>query len=123
MTLEKSQALDAFAALSQETRLRMLGVLVRAAPEGLPAGSVANAVDASASSASFHLAHLERAGLVQSHRASRSIIYRANYEAISGLIGFLLRDCCSGRPEICVPAAATAAACAAASGGETACAC
>ncbi|HWA45759.1 MAG TPA: helix-turn-helix transcriptional regulator, partial [Hypericibacter adhaerens] len=102
---------DGFAALSQSTRLRMIRALVVAGPAGLAAGAVGEAVGASSSSASFHLAHLERAGLVASRRQSRSIIYAANYDGLSGLIEFLMRDCCQGRPEVCMPAAQTAAAC------------
>lgn len=106
MKLEESQALDAFGALSQETRLRMVRILVQAGPEGLPAGAVGEAVGASSSSASFHLGHLERAGLVQSRRESRSIIYSASFASLAALVEFLMRDCCSGHPEVCVPAAA-----------------
>ena len=69
MKIEEPQALDAFGALSQETRLRMVRALVEAGPEGMSAGAVGDAVEASSSGASFHLAHLERAGLVRSRRA------------------------------------------------------
>lgn len=124
MKLEEPQALNAFGALSQETRLRMVRVLVQAGPDGLAAGAVGDAVDASSSSASFHLAHLERAGLIQSRRESRSIIYSANFEGLSGLVEFLMRDCCSGHPEVCLPAAAVAAECCApAKTEENACVC
>jgi ArsR family transcriptional regulator len=121
MKLEEPQALDAFAALSQETRLRMVRVLVQAGPGGLSAGAVGEAVGASSSGASFHLAHLERSGLIESRRESRSIIYSASYDTLAGLVEFLMRDCCSGHPEICAPAAAAAAACSTAK--ETACVC
>lgn len=120
MQMEEKQALDAFGALSQETRLQMIRALVIAGPEGMAAGAVGEAVGASSSSASFHLAHLERAGLVQSRRAARSIIYTANFDGLSGLIAFLMRDCCQGHPEVCGPAAATAAACCASAPAELA---
>ena len=55
------------------------------------------------------LAILTRAGLIGSRRESRSIIYSANYDEIGALIGFLMEDCCQGRPEICAPIAARAA--------------
>lgn len=103
MKLDEPQALDAFAALSQQTRLQMIRALVVAGPDGLPAGSVGEKVGASSSSASFHLANLERAGLVQSRREARSIIYSANYDALSGLVQFLMMDCCQGHPEVCAP--------------------
>ena len=78
------------------------------------AGAVGDLVGASSSSASFHLSHLERAGLVQSRRAARSIIYTANFDGLSGLVEFLMRDCCQGRPEVCTPASKVAASCCAA---------
>jgi ArsR family transcriptional regulator len=109
MKLDEPQALDAFAALSQQTRLQMVRALVVAGPDGLPAGSVGEKVGASSSSASFHLANLERAGLVQSRREARSIIYTANYDALSGLVQFLMMDCCQGHPKVCAPAEKDAA--------------
>jgi len=111
MTMTETRALDAFGALSQATRLQMVRTLVLAGPEGLAAGAVGEAVGASSSSASFHLSHLERAGLVQSRREARSIIYSANFDGLAGLVEFLMRDCCQGRPEVCAPAASVAAAC------------
>lgn len=107
----EKQALEAFGALAQATRLQMVRTLVVAGPEGMAAGAVAEAAGASSSSASFHLSHLERAGLVRSRREARSIIYSANVEGLSALVEFLMRDCCQGHPEVCMPAAATAAAC------------
>ncbi len=102
--MDTADAVAAFAALSQETRLAMVRALVRAGPDGLASGAVAEAVAVPASSASFHLASLERAGLVQSRRESRSIVYSASYDTLSGLVDFLMRDCCQGHPEICAPA-------------------
>jgi DNA-binding transcriptional ArsR family regulator len=104
--MDERQALSAFGALSQETRLRLLRLLVIAGPEGIAAGSLAEQVEVSASNVSFHLKELERAGLVAARRDSRSIVYSAEYDALSNLIRFLMEDCCSGRPEICAPAIA-----------------
>ena len=101
------KALAAFAALSQETRLRIVRLLVQAGPEGMAAGAIGKAVDdATTSRLSFHLTHLEHAGLIQSRRNGRYIIYSAVYSALAGLVGFLLKDCCQGHPEICAPALA-----------------
>ena len=111
MKMEEHQALDAFAALSQATRLQMLRALVVAGPDGMAAGAVADAVGASSSGASFHLANLERAGLVASRRSARSIVYSADFQALSGLVEFLMRDCCQGHPEVCIPASRAAAVC------------
>jgi DNA-binding transcriptional ArsR family regulator len=105
--MDESQALSAFGALSQETRLRILRHLVIAGPDGLAAGTIAGKVVASASNVSFHLKELEHAGLVRARRDARSIVYSAAFDTLSGLIRFLMEDCCSGRPEICAPALAT----------------
>ncbi|MGX5733139.1 ArsR/SmtB family transcription factor [Bosea thiooxidans] len=109
--MTEAQALQAFSALSQETRLRVLRLLVKAGPEGLAAGAIGEAVGASSSRMSFHLNHLEQAGLVQSRREARSIIYSAAYPALSALVAFLMRDCCQGHPEICAPAVAALTDC------------
>ena len=110
--MDEQRALETFAALSQETRLRIVRLLVAAGPEGLSAGAIGTAMDrATASRMSFHPTHLEQAGLVTSRRAGRSIIYSADYKHLSGIIEFLMRDCCQGRPEVCAPAVAALARC------------
>ena len=101
--MEERQALFAFGALSQDTRLRIVRTLVIAGPEGLAAGSVAEKVGVSATNVSFHLKALEQAGLVSQQRASRSIIYTASYDTLGALVRFLMEDCCAGHPEICAP--------------------
>lgn len=106
--MDQSQALAGFAALSQETRLDIIRLLVRAGPEGVPAGAVAEAVGVSASNVSFHLKELERASLIKARREARSIIYNANFDTLRDLIGFLLRDCCADHPKICGPVLAAA---------------
>lgn len=110
--MTEDRAIAAFAALSQETRLRIVRLLVQAGPKGLPAGAIGEVMDgASSSRMSFHLGQLEQAGLVQSRREGRSIIYSAVYGALSDLVAFLMRDCCQGHPEVCAPAVAALSAC------------
>ena len=101
--MNRSQALNGFAALSQDTRLSIVRLLVRAGPDGIPAGEVAEEVGVSASNVSFHLKELERAALIDARREARSILYSANTGTLRDLIGFLMKDCCGGRPEICAP--------------------
>jgi DNA-binding transcriptional ArsR family regulator len=110
--MDETQALDALAALAQETRLRIVRLLVAAGPLGMPAGSIGDALEAASSRLSFHLHHLEQAGLVRSRREGRSIRYTAAIDSLAGLIAFLMRDCCQGRPEVCAPAVAALSACA-----------
>ncbi|MCA0422679.1 MAG: metalloregulator ArsR/SmtB family transcription factor [Proteobacteria bacterium] len=99
--MEERQALTAFGALSQETRLRLLKLLVVAGRGGVAAGTLAERLEVSPSNISFHLKELERAGLIASRRDSRSIIYCASFEALGALVRFLMEDCCAGHPEIC----------------------
>lgn len=89
--MDERQALMAFGALSQETRLKLLRLLVVAGPDGIAAGSLAEQVEVSPSNVSFHLKELERAGLVGTRRDARSIVYSAEYDALSALIRFLRR--------------------------------
>ncbi|QLP97203.1 MAG: helix-turn-helix transcriptional regulator [Rhodoblastus sp.] len=110
--MHEKQALDAFGALSQETRLRIVRLLVTAGPEGMSAGAIGEAMDsASSSRMSFHLSQLEQARLVESRREGRSIIYCAALVTLSGLVEFLMRDCCQGHPEVCNPAVAALSSC------------
>jgi DNA-binding transcriptional ArsR family regulator len=88
-------ALGAFAALSQETRLRAFRLLVQAGPEGLPAGRLSEKLGIPHNSLSFHLSHLSRAGLVGSRRDGRSIIYAGDFLCMQELVRFLAENCCS----------------------------
>ncbi len=101
--MDTNAALEAFAALSQETRLAIFRLLIKAGPEGMAAGTIAEQVDGRQNTISSHLAALARADLIESKRDGRSIIYRASYKAAGDLIAFLLEDCCGGRAEICTP--------------------
>ena len=109
--IDERQAVVAFAALGQEHRLRIVRALVTAGPDGLSAGALAVEVGVSGTNLSFHVKELTHSGLIQSRREGRSIIYSAAYPALSGLIEFLMRDCCQGRPEVCSPAVEALAAC------------
>jgi DNA-binding transcriptional ArsR family regulator len=97
------QAVDLLSALAQGHRLAVYRLLVKAGPEGLPAGTIAREVGVLPNTLSTHLAILEHAGLVQSHRAGRSVIYAADFDAMRQLLGFLVADCCGGAPEVCAP--------------------
>jgi ArsR family transcriptional regulator, arsenate/arsenite/antimonite-responsive transcriptional repressor len=99
--MEEKKAINAFAALAQEHRLKVFRLLVRHAPQGLPAGQIAAQVGVPASTMSTHLAQLERAGLLRSWREQRRILYAVETEGIRQLVLFLTEDCCGGRPELC----------------------
>lgn len=99
--MEQDRAVEALAALAQDTRLNVFRMLIRAGPSGMTAGSIASTLSAQPSTMSHHLGLLERASLVRSHREGRTVIYVADYEGTRELLGFLTEDCCQGRPEIC----------------------
>ncbi|WP_426129144.1 ArsR/SmtB family transcription factor [Pararhizobium sp. PWRC1-1] len=99
--MNEQQALLAFAALSQQTRLNVLRALVVAGPEGMAAGEIADMASVSPSNISFHLKELERSGLIAVRRSSRSMFYSARFDALGSLVEFLVKDCCSGHPNIC----------------------
>jgi ArsR family transcriptional regulator, arsenate/arsenite/antimonite-responsive transcriptional repressor len=101
--MEQEQAILAFAALAQSTRLAVFRLLVRREPEGLAAGQIAKALAVPQNTMSAHLAVLARAGLVISERKSRSIIYRADLATLQKLMSFMVEDCCGGRAEFCAP--------------------
>ena len=83
--MKSTDAVDALGALANEHRLAVFRLLVQAGPEGRSAGGIADALKLPASSLSFHLAHLTRAGLITQRRESRSLIYSANFAMISGI--------------------------------------
>ena len=99
--MSDSDVLKALSALAHEHRLGVFRLLVRRSPEGLAAGDIAERMQLAPSSLSFHLGHLERAGLIESRREQRHIIYTANLDAMRRLLSFLTEDCCQGHPEIC----------------------
>jgi DNA-binding transcriptional ArsR family regulator len=104
--MEQLEAVAALAALAQNNRLAVYRLLVQAGPEGLPAGSVANALGLAPNTLTFHFDRLRQAGLVTVRREGRSMIYAARYDAMNALIAFLTESCCSGRPEECGAAVA-----------------
>lgn len=101
--MESSQALDVLSALSQATRLDTFRLLMEQEPHGLPAGEIARRLDVPQNTMSTHLAILTRAGLIESERHSRSIIYRAVVDQVRAITTFLVQDCCGGRPDLCEP--------------------
>ncbi|MGO9455210.1 MAG: ArsR/SmtB family transcription factor [Candidatus Binataceae bacterium] len=103
--MKKSTVIAALGALAQETRLDIFRLLVQKGPEGLPAGEIGTRLGQPSPTMSFHLNQLRFAGLVTSRRESRSIIYSANFRAMSDLLAYLTENCCGGRAELCAPAA------------------
>lgn len=100
--MKAQTAVAALGALAQGHRLDAFRQLVQAGERGMAAGAIAEALRIPASSLSFHLAQLRKAGLVLQERRHRSLIYRANYPAMNALLGYLTENCCGGAT--CEPA-------------------
>ncbi|MGX7001849.1 ArsR/SmtB family transcription factor [Caballeronia sp. KNU42] len=95
--MKSNTVVRALGALAHESRLAIFRALVVAGPEGLAAGDIAQQLGVSPSGLSFHLKDLSHAGLVDARQGGRFIFYSANFNAMSGLIGFLTENCCEGR--------------------------
>ncbi len=105
--MDIKQVIDALGALAQDTRLAIYRLLMQRGPAGLPAGMIGEKLDVPASSLSFHLAHLARAGLIVQRRQSRSIIYAVDFAGMNALMAYLTQNCCGGDAAACAPACAT----------------
>jgi ArsR family transcriptional regulator, arsenate/arsenite/antimonite-responsive transcriptional repressor len=105
--MQSDHIIRALSALAQEHRLAAFRALVQAGAQGISAGSLAEEIGVAASSMSFHLAQLGHAGLISQERRGRSLIYRADYSAMAGLMAYLTENCCGGGA-VCLPEAACA---------------
>src|SRR5688572_21936813 len=92
MKLEK--AASQLEALGNPTRLEVYRTLVRAGDAGLPVGRLQERIGIAASTLSHHLHRLILTGLVSQERQATTLICRANYPAMDGLLGFLADECC-----------------------------
>ena len=101
--MDSISATAALEALSNETRLDVFRLLVRAGPEGLAAGDVAERLGVVQNTMSSHLHKLARAGIISRRRQSRHIIYAVEFATVRELVLFLLEDCCGGSAAVCEP--------------------
>jgi DNA-binding transcriptional ArsR family regulator len=99
--MELENAATLLAALGHPSRLSIYRLLVEAGPDGLNAGAIGEQLEMAPATLSFHLAHLNRVGLITGRRESRFIHYATNYLVMNELLSFLTRNCCQGEP--CVP--------------------
>jgi ArsR family transcriptional regulator len=89
-------------ALGNPTRLNIFRILVRAGDDGLPVGRIQAKLDIPNSTLSHHCKKLIDVGLVTQERQATTLICRAHYPAMNGLIGYLADECCADSS--CVPA-------------------
>src|ERR1700761_5408248 len=109
--MEQEKAVQQLSALAHEARLALFRLLVKAGPQGMAAGAIASKLKTPPNTMSAQLLLLSNAGLIRARRDGRSIIYSADFKAMSSLLIFLTEDCCGGRPEVCAALAAVAKDC------------
>jgi len=107
--MKTPEVIAALAALAHEHRLAIYRLLVEQGPGGLAAGSIGSRVGLVPSSLTFHLQALQRARLITQTRASRQLIYSADYTSMNELVGYLTDKCCAaagqGCESVCAPKA------------------
>ncbi|MET3477554.1 ArsR/SmtB family transcription factor [Variovorax atrisoli] len=96
--MEELKVIQSLAALAQPLRLRVFRALVVAGPEGLTPGALVEAMEVPATSLSFHLKELTNSGLITQERNGRNLVYRAAFDQMDALLGFLTENCCAGAP-------------------------
>jgi ArsR family transcriptional regulator, arsenate/arsenite/antimonite-responsive transcriptional repressor len=103
--MEMKTAVAALAALAHASRLAVYRLLVQAGPDGLAVGELQARTRIPPATLTHHLHALRRAGLVDDVRDGRSIVCRADYARMDGLLAYLTENCC-GDPAVCAPVAA-----------------
>ncbi len=101
--MKAESAVEALAALAQESRLAVFRLLVQAGPEGVAAGMLGEKLGIPPATMSFHLKTLSYAKLVKSRTEGRFVIYSANYPEMDRLVGYLTENCCAGDAAQCAP--------------------
>ncbi|MBO9514926.1 MAG: helix-turn-helix transcriptional regulator [Variovorax sp.] len=94
--MEEQDVVRSLAALAQSARLQVFRALVIAGPRGMTPGVMAEGLGAPGNTLSFHLKELLNAGLVTQERQGRNLIYRAAFEHMNALLGYLTENCCQG---------------------------
>ncbi len=89
--MKLNKAVNGFAAIAQESRLQIFRLLMEQWPEGVSAGSIAEALNIPATTLSFHLSQLSGAKLIESRKEGRSVIYTVNLKRAKKLAKVLTK--------------------------------
>ena len=95
--MDETAAVKALSALAQAQRLRAFRALVAAGSDGLTPGVISEQLGVTPSALSFHLKELSHSGLVNAEARGRNLIYRASFEHMTALLGYLTAHCCQGQ--------------------------
>jgi DNA-binding transcriptional ArsR family regulator len=99
--MKNSEAVSAFVALGQESRLNVFRLIVQRGDSGLTPSQIIEKLGIPNATLSFHLKELYQSNLITVERQSRNLIYRPNAKLVQNLSEFLLENCCGGKP--CLP--------------------
>jgi ArsR family transcriptional regulator len=99
--MKNSEAVNAFVALGQESRLNVFRLIVQRGDVGLTPSQIIEKLGIPNATLSFHLKELYQSNLITVERQSRNLIYRPNAQLVQNLSEFLLDNCCGGKP--CLP--------------------
>jgi ArsR family transcriptional regulator, arsenate/arsenite/antimonite-responsive transcriptional repressor len=94
--MEEKTVVQSLAALAQPFRLRVFRALVVAGSSGSTPSVLSEQLAIPSTTLSFHLKELTYAGLVSQEREGRNIVYKAAFEQMTQLVGYLLENCCQG---------------------------
>jgi DNA-binding transcriptional ArsR family regulator len=107
--MDEKDVVRALAALAHGHRLKIFRALVVAGPQGMTPGVMSDGAGIPPATLSFHLKELMHAGLVTQERLGRNLVYRASFERMNGLLGYLTENCCQG--QACLDPAAASSSC------------
>jgi DNA-binding transcriptional ArsR family regulator len=94
--LAEGEVVRALAALAQPLRLRAFRALVVAGPDGMTPGELSDLLQLAPSALSFHLKELAHSRLAEVEQRGRNLIYRARFDHMLALVGYLTEHCCQG---------------------------
>ncbi len=98
---KRTQVIAGLSALAQASRLDIFRLLVQAGADGRPVGHIGERLGLPSATLSFHLTQLKQAGLITCRRDGRSLIYTANFDAMTALLAYLTENCCGGDAGAC----------------------
>ncbi|MEH2477141.1 DNA-binding transcriptional ArsR family regulator [Nitrobacteraceae bacterium AZCC 2146] len=99
MAMKIDDAAAKLEALGNPTRLKIYRALVRAGAAGLAVGRLQDKLKIAPSTLSHHIKALVVAGLITQVRDATTLVCHANYVVMSGLVDFLVAECCADAVE------------------------
>ena len=99
--MKNTNAVQAFIALGQESRLNIFRLIVQRGDVGLTPSEIIEKLGIPNATLSFHLKELVQSDLLMVERQGRNLIYRPNAKLVQDLSEFLLDNCCGGQE--CAP--------------------